>query len=61
MEINATSVSALSSFVNSLKSYPMVDGVSIDKIETKTSNGIIVISITITLKPIQNQYANKIK
>ncbi len=61
MGINATSVSALSSFVNSLKSYSMVDGVSIDKIETKTSNGIIVISITITLKPIQNQYADEIK
>lgn len=61
MEINATSVSALSSFVNSLKSYSAIDSVSIDKIETKTSNGVIVIGITIGLKAIQNQYANEIK
>lgn len=61
MGLNATSVSSLSSFVNTLKAYPMVEGVSIDKIETKASNGIIVISITVALKPVQNQYANEIK
>lgn len=59
IEINVLSVSSLSDFVNSLKSYPNVESVSIDKIETKTQNAVIVVGITIGLKPSINNYAIK--
>lgn len=59
VEINVTSVSALSSFVDSLKKYQATQSVSIDKIETKTSSAIIVVGISINLKPIPNKYATE--
>lgn len=60
-EINVNSVSALSEFINSLKSDPDILSVSIDKIETKTSNAVIVVGVSVTLKPLQNKYAIKTK
>lgn len=57
IEVNINSVSPLTSFVNSLKSYPAIESVSIDKIESKTANAIITVGITTVLKPIPNKYA----
>ena len=51
VDANVDSVSSLSTFVNSLKNYPAIDTVSIDKIGSKPSSAVIVISITATLKP----------
>lgn len=51
IEANADSVSSLSTFVNSIKNYPAIDTVSIDKIENKPASAIITISITAILKP----------
>jgi hypothetical protein len=59
IEINVNSVSSLSDFVNTLKADSRVESVSIDKIETKTSSAVIVVGITITLKPLPNKYATK--
>lgn len=50
MDANVTSVGALSSFVNSLKSYAPINSVSIDKIENKTANAKITVSVTANLK-----------
>jgi hypothetical protein len=44
------SVFSLSSLVESLKKYPEIDSVSIDKIDNRPSLGIIKISITTVLK-----------
>lgn len=55
---NLNSVSSLSNFVDSLKSYPKVDKVIIDKIENKPSSAVIAVSITATLRPEKNLYAN---
>lgn len=51
IDANVDSVSSLSTFVNSLKNYPAIDTVSIDKIGNKPSSAVITISITATLKP----------
>jgi Tfp pilus assembly protein PilO len=50
MTINVNSVSALSGFTNSLKSYPDVQSISIDKIENRTTASTITVSLTINLK-----------
>jgi Tfp pilus assembly protein PilN len=50
IEANAFSVNALSKFVDALKKYPVVRTVSLDKIENKTANALITVSITATLK-----------
>jgi len=51
IDANADSASSLSTFVNSIKNYPAIDTVSIDKIGNKSSSAVITISITATLKP----------
>ncbi len=56
IEINADSVTALSSFANKLKTYENIESVSIGKIETKTSSAVIVINITAKLKSIVSKY-----
>lgn len=50
IEATMYSVSALSNFINALKEYPRADSVSLDRIEKKTSNGIISVSITVAFK-----------
>ncbi len=50
VEANVNSIYPLSSFINSLKEYKDVESVSIDKIENKTSNAVITVSISIVLK-----------
>lgn len=47
---SVNSVYPLSDFVNSLKNYPKVESVSIDKIENKTAGASINVSISVTLK-----------
>lgn len=52
MKIDASvgSVTSLSGFVDALKTYPTIDNVSIDKIETKTASATINASITLLFK-----------
>lgn len=57
IEVSINSVSSLTSFINSLKSSPEIESVSVDKIESKTANAVIVVGITTVLKPIPNKYA----
>ena len=57
IDANVDSVYSLNTFVNSIKNYPAVDSVSIEKIESKPSSAVITINMTATLK--QNMtYAN---
>lgn len=57
IDANVDSVTSLNTFVNSIKNYPSIDSVSIDKIESKPSSAVISISMTATLKP-NVAYAN---
>lgn len=50
VDADATSVVAISDFIDKLKSYPLVDTVSLDKIENDTSTGIISVGITANFK-----------
>lgn len=50
MAININSIPALSSFINSLKNYPNIQSISIDKIESKTASSTLTTNITINLK-----------
>lgn len=50
IEAQAPTVVPLTAFVNSLKKYPPVAGVSIDKVENKTSSVAIVVGISAYLK-----------
>lgn len=50
VQANISSIYPLSYFINSLKEYKDVESVSIDKIENKTSNAVITVSISIILK-----------
>jgi len=59
MEINIPSVISLSNLVNEVKSYTSTQNISIDKIETKTSSGIIIVGISVYLKPPVNKYATE--
>ncbi len=59
MEINIPSVISLSNLVNEIKSYPSTQNISIDKIETKTSSGIIIVGISVYLKPLATKYATE--
>ncbi len=47
---NVQSVSTLTNFVNTLRENPKIQSVSIDKIESKRTNAIIIVSITATTK-----------
>lgn len=51
VNVNVNTVSVLSSFVNSLKTYDSIESVSIDKIENRPSSSVITVSITAALKP----------
>lgn len=59
MEININSVLPLSNFIDSLKSYPAIESISIDKIESRTASAVITVGVSAVLKPIPNQYAIK--
>lgn len=50
IEATIQSITPLSKLIDNLKAYPGISGVSLDKIETKTSSGIISIGITANLK-----------
>lgn len=50
IEAKATSVGSLSQFTEKLRSYKEIQTVSLDKIENKTSNAIILVNITALLK-----------
>lgn len=50
VSVQAGSVTILSSFVEKLQRHPLIASVSIDKIENRTSNAVIVVSITAKIK-----------
>ncbi len=52
IRINAItdSVISLSAFIKSLKNYPLVNNLSVDKIENKPSTSLINFSVSVTLK-----------
>ncbi|MGA2968092.1 MAG: PilN domain-containing protein [Candidatus Levyibacteriota bacterium] len=50
VEGNANSVLALSNFIDNLKGYPLIDNVSLDRIQNDTANATITVGITATLK-----------
>ena len=50
IEANVDSVIPLSVFIDKLRSYPPIDTVSLDKIESKTASDIISVSISTTFK-----------
>lgn len=52
MTMDVPTVLTLGTLVNNFKAYPPVTNVSIDKIENKTSIGLIGVNIALTLKPI---------
>ncbi len=56
-----TQISNLGEFVDSLKSYPNVASVSVDKIENIPSTSTISVSITAALKPNKNSDATTIQ
>ncbi|HXS15112.1 MAG TPA: hypothetical protein VN711_03205 [Candidatus Saccharimonadales bacterium] len=45
-----SSLVALSSFINKVKTYPSVSSVSLDKLDNKAATGTLTVGITITLK-----------
>lgn len=51
IDLSTQSVASLLTLINSLKSYPLVNTVSLDRIENRTSNGTILVGITTTFKP----------
>lgn len=62
IEAQAQSTPPLSAFVNSLKKYREVSGISIDKVENKTSSAEIIVGISAYLKngakPVENNTSN---
>lgn len=50
IETQAPTVAPLTAFVNSLKKYPPVASISIDKVENKTSSVAIIVGISVYLK-----------
>ncbi|HYM64921.1 MAG TPA: hypothetical protein VES68_00325 [Candidatus Sulfotelmatobacter sp.] len=50
LEANVSSVYPLAVFINSLKKYPLIETISINKIENKTASAYISVSISITFK-----------
>lgn len=50
IDANASSVASLTSLVKSLRVYPQVTAVSIDKVENKAVSATIAVSITVRLK-----------
>lgn len=50
IQANVNSVNALSVFISSLRSYSQTDSVSLEKIENKTANASITVSISVDLK-----------
>ena len=50
IDANFQYISSLKNFVNSLKSYPAIESVSIDRIGNKLSNALVTVSITANLK-----------
>ena len=50
IQLNTGSVFPLSVYINSLKTYPKTDYISIDMVENKTANAVINVGLTVGLK-----------
>ncbi len=57
IDASFTQISQLGAFVNSLKEYPAIASVNIEKIENTPSSSLISVSITAKLKPNKNSDA----
>lgn len=53
IDANTRSVKTVSQFIETLKKYEQIQTVSLDKIENKTAEAVILVSITATLKQIK--------
>lgn len=53
MEADASSVAALNEFVTALRSDPLIEEVSIDRIENRTSNALISVAISAQIKGVK--------
>jgi hypothetical protein len=53
VEATVQSVDSLSNFVDKLKAYPAVSGVSLDRVSNQTETATITVDITALLKPIK--------
>ena len=53
MEADASSVAALNEFVTALRSDPLIEEVSIDRIENRTSNALISVAISGQIKGVK--------
>jgi hypothetical protein len=51
IEANIDSINSLNTFVNSLKKYPSIDTISIDKIQSRPAEAVIAVTITANFKP----------
>jgi hypothetical protein len=50
IDVQARSADSLALFTQALKSYPQVQDVLINRVESKTSNGVVTVGITVKLK-----------
>lgn len=50
IDANALSPAALTQFISSLKTLPLITGISVDKVENNTSKGMIHVTLTATLQ-----------
>ena len=50
IDVEAQSINALSTFIDSLKKYPITDKVGLDQIENKSGNGVFAVTITADFK-----------
>lgn len=57
MEADASSVASLNKFVTALRSDPLIEEVSIDRIENRTSNALISVTISAQIKGVKKEDA----
>lgn len=50
IDASVQSVASLTDFVKALRDYPAISSVSLDRVENKTTNAVILVSLTATLK-----------
>lgn len=50
IEVKTQSIASLRNFVNVLKSYPQISSVDVNKIENRTTSGVIIMGINASLK-----------
>ena len=51
LAVQASSTQALSDFLETLKINKRIDSINIDKVENRTSSAVIIVTLSVTLKP----------